>query len=65
MVVKPKLYLCFGVSGAVNHVTGFADAGCKVAVNSDPDAAIFNYCDYGLVGDMDEICDLLIAKLSK
>ena len=65
VVVKPKLYLCFGVSGAVNHVTGFADAGCKVAVNSDPDAAIFNYCDYGLVGDMDEICDLLIAKLSK
>ena len=41
------------------------NAGGKVTVNSDPNAAIFNYCDYGLVGDMYEICDLLIAKLSK
>ena len=65
VVVKPRLYLCFGVSGAVNHVTGFADAGRKIAVNSDPDAAIFNYCDFGLVGDMDETCDLLIKQLSK
>lgn len=62
-VVKPKLYICFGVSGAINHVTGFADAAKKSAVNSDPAAAIFNYCDYGLVGDMDEVCDRLIAEL--
>ena len=59
-VVKPKLLFSFGVSGAVNHVTGFSDAGCIVAVNKDPDAAIFHYCDYGIVGDMDEICDLLL-----
>ena len=62
-VVKPKLYICFGVSGAINPVTGFADAAKKAAVNSDPAAAIFNYCDYGLVGDMDEVCDRLIAEL--
>ena len=62
-VVKPKLYICFGVSGAINHVTGFADAAKKAAVNSDPAAAIFNHCDYGLVGDMDEVCDRLIAEL--
>ena len=62
-VVKPKLLFSFGVSGAVNHVTGFSDAGCIVAVNKDPDAAIFHYCDYGIVGDMDEICDLLLQQL--
>lgn len=63
VVVKPKLYISFGVSGAVNHVTGFSDAGMVIAVNTDPDAAIFNYCDYGIVGDMDEICDAMLKKL--
>ena len=62
-VVKPKLLFSFGVSGAVNHVTGFSDAGCIAAVNKDPDAAIFHYSDYGIVGDMDEICDLLLQQL--
>ena len=62
-VVKPKLYLGFGISGAVNHMTGVADAGKIVAVNRDKDAAIFHYCDYGIVGDMDEICQQMIAGL--
>lgn len=62
-VVKPKLLISFGVSGAVNHVTGFSDAGTVIAVNKDPDAAIFNYCDYGYVGDMDDVCEMLIEKL--
>lgn len=61
-VVKPKVYIAFGVSGAVNHVTGIKDSGLILAVNKDPDAAIFNYCDYGYVGDMDEVCDALIAR---
>ena len=64
-VVRPKLLFSFGVSGAVNHVTGFSDAGCVVAVNKDPDAAIFHYSDYGIVGDMDEICRLLLQQLSR
>ena len=62
VVVKPKIYLAFGVSGAVNHVTGILDSDVIVAVNKDPDAAIFGYCTYGIVGDMDEICDALIAE---
>ena len=64
IAVRPKLYICFGVSGAVNHVTG-VHADCLVAVNSDPDAAIFNYCDYGLVGDMDEICLEMITEIKE
>lgn len=62
VMIKPKLYIGFGVSGAVNHVTG-VDAGKFIAVNTDSKAAIFNYCDYGIVGDMDEVCDVMIAML--
>ena len=64
VMIKPKLYIGFGVSGAVNHVTGI-DAEKFIAVNRDPDAPIFNYCDYGIVGDMDEVCDKMIAALKK
>ena len=62
VVVKPQLYICFGVSGAVNHVTG-VHAENFIAINSDPSAQIFNYCSYGIVGDMDEVCDLMIEAL--
>ncbi|MBR4474828.1 MAG: electron transfer flavoprotein subunit alpha/FixB family protein [Oscillospiraceae bacterium] len=62
VMVKTKLYFSFGVSGAVNHTAG-VDADVFVAVDKNPDAQIFNYCDYGIVGDMDEVCDELIAQL--
>lgn len=62
VMIKTKLYIGFGISGAVNHVTG-VDAEKFIAVNTDPNAAIFNYCDYGIVGDMDEVCDAMIASL--
>jgi len=62
VMVKTKLYISFGVSGAVNHTAG-VDADVFVAVDKNPDAQIFNYCDYGIVGDMDEICDELINQL--
>ncbi len=64
VMVKPKLYIGFGVSGAVNHVTG-VDAELFIAVNKDANAPIFNYCDYGVVGDMDEVCDHMIEMLKK
>lgn len=62
VMVKPRLYIGFGVSGAVNHVTG-VDAEKFVAVNTDPSAPIFNYCDYGIVADMDEVCDAMLRRL--
>ncbi len=64
-VVKPRLLLSFGVSGAVNHVTGITDSEKIVAINKDPDAAIFHYCDYGIVGDMDEVCEAMLAQLGE
>ena len=63
VVVKPRVYIAFGVSGAVNHVAGITDSDVIVAVNRDSEAAIFSYCTYGIVGDMDEICDAMIAQL--
>lgn len=62
VMVKPRMYIGFGVSGAVNHVTG-VDAEKFVAVNTDSSAPIFNYCDYGIVADMDEVCDAMLRRL--
>lgn len=64
VMIKPKTYICFGVSGAVNHVTGVS-ADLFIAVNSDPRAQIFNFCDYGIVGDMDTVCNSMIEELEK
>ena len=62
VMVKTKLYISFGVSGAVNHTAG-VDADVFIAVDKNPDAQIFNYCDYGIIGDMDEVCDEMIEQL--
>lgn len=62
VMIKPKLYIGFGVSGAVNHVAG-VDADLFIAVNKDANAQIFNYCDFGIVGDMNEVCDAMIEAL--
>ena len=51
------------MSGAVNHVTGFSDADVVVAVNTDPEAAIFNYCTYGIVGDLYKVVPELIKEI--
>jgi electron transfer flavoprotein alpha subunit len=52
VIVKPKAYFAFGISGAPEHVEGMKDAGMIVAVNTDPQAPIFNVAHYGVVGDV-------------
>lgn len=61
-VVHPKLYIACGISGALQHVVGVG-ADCVVAINNDPEAAIFEIADIGIVGDVEKILPTLIAKV--
>jgi len=53
--VCPDVYIALGVSGAVHHVAGMQRSGTVIAVNCDKDAPIFDYADYGIVGDIKEV----------
>lgn len=57
--VAPQIYVGFGVSGASQHLVGIRNAQTIIAVNSDPKAPIFDYADYAVVGNVEEILQQL------
>ena len=63
--VKPKLYLALGISGAPEHVEGMAESEMIIAVNSDPNAPIFDVATYGVEIDLFDLIDPLIEQLEK
>jgi len=63
--ISAKLYMAFGISGAIHHVLGIGTCKTVVAVDTDPNALIFNYADYGIVGDLFQIIPALTDELEK
>ncbi len=65
VTVSPRLYIGAGVSGAVHHRGGMQSAGTIVAVNTDPEAPIFEIADLGIVGDLRTVLPAATAELRR
>ena len=63
--VNPDVYIALGVSGAVHHIVGIRQSGTVIAVNSNKDAPIFKYSDFGIIASADEVIASFKKLLSK
>jgi electron transfer flavoprotein alpha subunit len=63
--IRPKLYIAAGISGSIQHLVGIEGAETVLALNTDPEAPIFNSCNYGVTGDATKILPLLIEELRR
>lgn len=63
-MVKPKLYIACGVSGAVQHKVGMHHSETIFAINTDRNAPIFDYSTYGIVGDLFTVIPEILSALN-
>ena len=63
--ISPRLYLCAGVSGSIQHLAGIKTAENIIAINNNPDAQILKVADYGIVADLFEVLPMLVRKIEE
>jgi electron transfer flavoprotein alpha subunit len=64
VVCRPKVAIVAGASGAFQFLVGIMEAELVIAINNDPDAPIFDYADYGIVGDAAEVMPAILQHLA-
>ena len=63
--VSPKLYIACGIAGSIQHRAGMQTSDCIIAINKDPDAPIFSFADFGVVGDLLTVVPALTEEIRR